>query len=97
MLRHFACYAAVHDGQLPTKLSDISVPLPIDPVTGKPFVYSFNGATAHIRGGSVQGDDKARAASTTRWDREMIRKSGVTTCVIPCLAVVADMRTEVQR
>lgn len=84
-------HAAVHDGQLPTKLSDISVPLPIDPVTGKPFVYSFSGATAHIRGSSVQGDEQAPgAAFTTRWDcRNDQKKSGVTTCVIPCLAVVA--------
>ena len=51
-------YAAEHDGKLPAKLSDISVPLPIDPVTGKPFVYAVDGATAHIRGSSLQGEEK---------------------------------------
>lgn len=70
-------HAAVHDGQLPTKLSDISVPLPIDPVTGKPFVYSFSGATAHIRGSSVQGDEQAPGAqhSLRGGIAEMIRKN----------------------
>ncbi len=59
LLRHVEAlrlYAAVHDGKLPAKLSDISVPLPVDPVTGKPFLYSVEGATAHVRGGALQGD-----------------------------------------
>ena len=33
-------YAAAHDGKLPAKPADISLPLPLDPVTGKPFDYS---------------------------------------------------------
>ena len=51
-------YAAGHDGKLPAKLSDISVPLPVDPVTGKPFDYAVEGATAHIRGSSLRGEEK---------------------------------------
>jgi hypothetical protein len=43
-------YAAAHDGKLPEKLSDIDVPLPVDPFTGKPFVYKLEGETAHLRG-----------------------------------------------
>ena len=61
ILRHVEAlrlYAAVHDGKLPAKPSDLSVPLPIDPVTGLPFVYSVNGATAHIRGSSLEGEEK---------------------------------------
>jgi hypothetical protein len=61
ILRHVEAlrlYSAAHDGKLPAKPSDVSVPLPIDPVTGQPFVYNIDGATAHIRGGSVQGDEK---------------------------------------
>jgi hypothetical protein len=61
ILRHVEAlrlYSAAHDGKLPAKPSDVSVPLPIDPVTGQPFVYNIDGATAHIRGGSIQGDDK---------------------------------------
>ncbi len=54
LLRHVEAlrlFAAEHDGKLPATLSDISVPLPLDPVTGKPFVYTVTGATAHLRGG----------------------------------------------
>jgi hypothetical protein len=61
ILRHVEAlrlHAATHDGKFPAKPSDVSVPLPIDPVTGQPFVYNIDGATAHIRGGSIQGDEK---------------------------------------
>jgi hypothetical protein len=61
ILRHVEAlrlYSAAHDGKLPAKPSDVSVPLPIDPVTGQPFVYNIDRATAHIRGGSIQGDEK---------------------------------------
>ncbi len=58
LLRHVEAlrlYAADHDGKLPSKLCDISVPLPADPVTGKPFVYSVEGATAQLRADSPRG------------------------------------------
>ncbi|HTU90107.1 MAG TPA: hypothetical protein VMF69_08540 [Gemmataceae bacterium] len=61
LLRHveaFRLYAAGHDGQLPEKLSEIPFPLPVDPFTGKPFVYRKEGAVAQLRGGSPQGVDK---------------------------------------
>jgi len=51
-------YAAEHKGTLPAKLSDVSVPLPDDPVTGKPFRYELNGGTAHIRGSPPSGEEK---------------------------------------
>ncbi len=50
LLRHVEAlrlHAAEHDGKLPAKLSEVSVPLPDDPVTGKPFRYELTGATAH--------------------------------------------------
>jgi hypothetical protein len=53
LLRHVEAlrlYAAEHDNKLPVKLSDISVPLPDDPFTGKAFQYEVNGNTAHLRG-----------------------------------------------
>jgi hypothetical protein len=53
LLRHVEAlrlYAAEHDGKLPAKLGDCSVPLPHDPFTGKPFLYKLEGATAHLRG-----------------------------------------------
>ena len=71
LLRHVEAlrlYAAEHDGKLPAKLSDISVPLPVDPVTGKPFVYTVEGATAHLRGefASGRGERARDATSITR-------------------------------
>jgi hypothetical protein len=43
-------YAAGHDGKVPAKLADIGVPLPVDPITGKPVRYDVIGETAHLRG-----------------------------------------------
>jgi hypothetical protein len=45
-------YAAEHDGKAPASVADLAVPLPLDPLTGKPFVYSAAGTVAHIRGDS---------------------------------------------
>lgn len=59
LLRHVEAlrlYAAAHDGKLPATLSEIPVPLPADPVTGKPFLYAVDGATAHIRGSALPGE-----------------------------------------
>jgi hypothetical protein len=53
LLRHVEAlriYAAHHDGNLPEKLADLTVPLPNDPFTGAPFIYKLEGKTAHIRG-----------------------------------------------
>jgi hypothetical protein len=42
-------YAAGHNGALPQKLSDITqVPIPIDPVTGKDFIYKVADGKASI-------------------------------------------------
>jgi hypothetical protein len=43
-------YAAEHDGAFPGKLSDIPVPLPVDPFTGKAFWYETSGKQAKLRG-----------------------------------------------
>ena len=40
-------YSAEH-GTFPAKLADVSVPLPDDPFSGKPFSYEVNGKTAHL-------------------------------------------------
>jgi hypothetical protein len=48
-------YAAEHGGKLPAALTDIALPLPVDPVTGKPFRYQLEGATAHLRGTPPHG------------------------------------------
>jgi hypothetical protein len=60
LLRHVEAlrlYAAEHNGTLPAKLSDISVPLPEDPFTGKPFRYEVGGGTAHLRGSPPSGEE----------------------------------------
>ncbi|HEV3384496.1 MAG TPA: hypothetical protein VG097_06750, partial [Gemmata sp.] len=61
LLRHVEAirlYGAEHKGQLPEKLKDITVPLPDDPYTGKPFRYTLEGATAHLRGTPPLGFEK---------------------------------------
>jgi hypothetical protein len=61
LLRHVEAlrlYAADHDGKLPESLAEVSVPLPMDPFTGKPFHYKVGGATAHLRGSPPAGLEK---------------------------------------
>jgi hypothetical protein len=65
LLRHVEAlrlYAAEHDGKLAPKLSDIPVPLPADPFTGKPFAYEVEAATAHLRGRAPRGEEKTPRA-----------------------------------
>ena len=51
-------HAAAHDGQLPAQLSDVTIaPVPLDPSTGKPFVYSVAGRTAKITSAAPPGRD----------------------------------------
>lgn len=45
-------YAHSHGGKLPASLVDIPLPLPTDPVTGKPFEYAIHGDTATLHGGN---------------------------------------------
>jgi glutathione S-transferase len=50
LLRHVEAirmYAAAHEGKVPPKLSDVDVPLPLDPFTGKPFRYEVIDGVAH--------------------------------------------------
>ena len=60
LLRHIEAlrlHAAEQNGVLPAKLSDIAVPLPVDPFTGKPFRYELAGDTAHLRGTPPPGQE----------------------------------------
>jgi hypothetical protein len=62
LLRHaeaIRMYAAEHGGKLPEKLADITVPLPVDPFTGKPFRYQLDGETARLRGTPPKGREEA--------------------------------------
>ena len=49
-------YGADHEGHLPHALDDVDeVPIPTDPVTGKPFEYAVNGDTATLRVSPLPG------------------------------------------
>jgi hypothetical protein len=54
-------YAAAHDGQLPESLDAIqSVPIPENPLTGAPFVYSVSGSTATLSAPPIEGIENSR-------------------------------------
>jgi hypothetical protein len=64
-------YAADHEGRLPAVLSEITtVPVPIDPVTGKVFEYAQTGDTATI---SSPPTDKSKQ-SGLRYEIKMMAK-----------------------
>lgn len=48
-------YAHSHKGELPAKLADLGIPLPLDPVTGKTFEYSIADGIATLSGGNPSG------------------------------------------
>jgi hypothetical protein len=63
LLRHVEAlrmHAAGHDGKLPDKLSDLLVPVPADPFTGRPFGYSSDESTARLRIHSGRADAKSQ-------------------------------------
>jgi hypothetical protein len=50
-------YAAAHEGKLPEKLADVTeVPIPPDPVTGKPFEYRLADGKATFTGPTPAGE-----------------------------------------
>jgi hypothetical protein len=64
LLRHIEAlrlHAALNNNTLPAKLADVTVPLPVDPFTGKPFRYELVGNTAHLRGTPPSGMEKVPA------------------------------------
>lgn len=48
-------YAAMNEGRLPEKLGNLSVPVPVDPFTGRPFDYQLDGETAVLEGPPARG------------------------------------------
>ena len=50
-------YAAAHDGKLPEKLEQVTeVPIPLDPWTGKPFLYRLAGGKAVLTSSALAGE-----------------------------------------
>jgi hypothetical protein len=73
LLRHVEAlrlYAATHGGRLPEKLADLSVPLPFDPFTGKPFRYEVEGTAAQIRGSPPRGEEQ-NSCFNVRYELQM--------------------------
>ncbi len=48
-------YGAAHGGRLPATLDDLSVPAPVEPVTGKPLDYRCQGDRAVLTGHDLPG------------------------------------------
>lgn len=46
-------HAHANKGELPAKLADLTVPVPLDPVTGKPFEYAVADGTATLTGAKL--------------------------------------------
>ncbi len=64
LLRHVEAlrlYAADHGGKLPAKLSEVAVPLPVDPFSGKPFRYELVDGVGHLRGNPPNENEKSAA------------------------------------
>ncbi|HJT77144.1 MAG TPA: hypothetical protein VJ739_08080 [Gemmataceae bacterium] len=59
-------HAAAHDGKLPAALGDITeVPIPIDPMTGKPFTYQAAGDRATLSAPPPAGEQANPSNSLT--------------------------------
>jgi hypothetical protein len=59
--------AAKNGGKLPAGLSDLSVPVPPDPATGKPFAYKVDGITALLEAKPIT----VRDGTTTHYKYEV--------------------------
>ncbi len=61
LLRHVEAlrmYAAEHHGSFPDQLSEVAVPLPVDPFSGKAFSYERKSDTVVLRGSPPRGGEK---------------------------------------
>src|SRR5262249_40248430 len=64
-------YAAEHDGRPPARLADVKLPLPVDPFTGKPFIYKVEGQKVSILGSPPRGEEK-NAAYNIRYELTIV-------------------------
>jgi hypothetical protein len=70
LLRHVEAlrlYAANHAGQLPHDLSELPVPVPSNPLTGKPFIYKLDGVVASLREG-LPGHKEENGCSNVQYE-----------------------------
>jgi hypothetical protein len=60
-------YAAAHNGELPADLASAGVPVPDDPLTGKPFGYRRNGSTYEVTAPTPPGEDRKNFSLNLRY------------------------------
>jgi hypothetical protein len=66
-------YAAGHDGRLPARLVDVSeVPIPVDPTTGRPFLYEVHGDRTKLSA-PLQDGDRTPPAERLSYDISLRR------------------------
>jgi len=66
-------YAAAHGGQLPPTLAAMTdVPLPADPMTGRPFQYDLSGGTATLTAAPL-GLDPASTYNSFKYEITIVR------------------------
>jgi hypothetical protein len=58
--------ASKNDGKLPASLTELHLPVPVDPVTGKSFAYKIDGMTALLEGKPI-----ATPAATMKYSYEV--------------------------
>jgi hypothetical protein len=64
-------HAKSHNGKLPAKLDDVTVvPIPLDPMTGKPFEYRLEGNKATLTGPTPTGE-KPTLSTAIRYELTM--------------------------
>jgi hypothetical protein len=69
-------HAAAHGGKLPARLAEVTeVPLPLDPLTGKPFEYRAEGDKATLTGPAPAGE-KPTATNSVRYELTMRTAKG---------------------
>lgn len=69
MLRHVEAIRlhAAETGKLPAGLQDVKVPLPVDPVTGRPFKYTLDDGKAVLKGTPPAGQE-AHAGANVKYE-----------------------------
>jgi hypothetical protein len=66
-------HGAIHEGKLPERLDDVAaVPIPDDPVTGKPFNYRREGDKAFLEGPGMNDPDRPVLQAPLNYEITMV-------------------------
>ena len=70
-------HAAENEGKLPTSLAETKLPIPVDPVTGKPFIYEREGRGGGHSGHAARGSqERSLVQPRLRGDDQTVDPSG---------------------